>query len=108
MVAVHWNGFIDTESGIQKYTWCVGTTNDMAECSVMDWVDVGLHVSASRKLSSAVTQGNILYYYMTYVFAFISLTVVITQGNILYYYMTGVFTLISLAITIVISYYKTL
>jgi hypothetical protein len=26
----------------------------------MDWIDVGLHVSASRKLSSAITQGNII------------------------------------------------
>jgi hypothetical protein len=59
-VAAHWHGFIDTESGIQNYNWCVGTTNDVAECSVMDWIDVGLHVSASRKLSSAITQGNII------------------------------------------------
>ena len=65
-VAAHWHGFIDTESGIKSYHWCVGRTSrvkrlpDETECNIMGWINVGLHVSASRNLSSKIPQGKLI------------------------------------------------
>ncbi|CAC5370733.1 unnamed protein product [Mytilus coruscus] len=66
-VAAHWHGFIDTESGIQSYFWCVGETTHVhsiysnSECSVHPWTNVGLHVSASKNLSTDILQGGKIY-----------------------------------------------
>ena len=43
------------------YNWCVGVTTDLTECSVVDWISVGLHVSVSRRLSiEPLTQGEMV------------------------------------------------
>ncbi|XP_076085327.1 uncharacterized protein LOC143056126 [Mytilus galloprovincialis] len=66
-VAAHWHGFIDTESGIQSYFWCVGNTTHVhriysnSECSVHPWTNVGLRVSASKNLSTEILQGKTIY-----------------------------------------------
>ncbi|XP_076113973.1 uncharacterized protein LOC143082259 [Mytilus galloprovincialis] len=67
-VSAHWHGFTDTESGIEKYYWCFGTTTfvdnrkrDKTECSVLGWTDAGLHVSASSNISAELPQGTRLY-----------------------------------------------
>ena len=67
-MAAHWHGFTDTESGIASYHWCVGTTTfvdnrkkHLTECSIMGWVNVGLHVSASRNISVDIPQGTEFY-----------------------------------------------
>ena len=63
-VAAHWHGFTDTESGINSYHWCVGTTPeldrkpDKTECDVMGWRFVGLQVSASANVSYDIPQGK--------------------------------------------------
>ncbi|CAC5386462.1 unnamed protein product [Mytilus coruscus] len=66
-VAAHWHGFIDTESGILSYYWCVGETTHVhriyanTECSVLPWTNVGLHTSASKNLSIEISQGITIY-----------------------------------------------
>ena len=66
IVAAHWHGFVDTESGIETYHWCVGETThvhrnyDKTECNIMEWTNVGLHVSASWNLSFDIAQGEVL------------------------------------------------
>ncbi|CAG2233139.1 unnamed protein product [Mytilus edulis] len=66
-VAAHWHGFIDTESGILSYHWCVGKTTHVhriyakTECSVLPWNNVGLHTSASKNLSTQILQGIKIY-----------------------------------------------
>ena len=64
-MSAHWHGFVDAESGIATYTWCVGATKhtnnrniEKTECTILPWVNVGLHVSASRNVSSNIPQGK--------------------------------------------------
>lgn len=63
-MAAHWHGFIDTESGVLSYHWCVGGTTHVhriyanTECSVLPWTNVGLHTSASKNLSIEISQGR--------------------------------------------------
>ena len=38
-ISVEWSGFLDKESGVQKYHLCVGT--QPGECNVMNFTDVG-------------------------------------------------------------------
>ncbi|XP_071088930.1 uncharacterized protein [Haliotis cracherodii] len=54
-VSSSWYGFSDTDSTIVKYLWCVGTANDTTDCSVMDWLDTGLHTSFSRSLPAPLS-----------------------------------------------------
>ncbi|XP_063415906.1 uncharacterized protein LOC134697555 [Mytilus trossulus] len=67
IVEAHWHGFIDTESGIQSYKWCVGLTTvvdtnyDQSECDILPWTNVGLHVSVSRNLSTDIPHGKKIY-----------------------------------------------
>ncbi|XP_076117799.1 uncharacterized protein LOC143085385 [Mytilus galloprovincialis] len=67
IVEAHWHGFIDTESGIQSYRWCVGLTTfvhknyDQSECDILPWTNVGLHVSVSRNLSTDIPHGTKIY-----------------------------------------------
>ncbi|XP_048243311.1 uncharacterized protein LOC124141844 isoform X1 [Haliotis rufescens] len=60
-ISASWYGFSDTDSSIAKYFWCVGTVNDTTDCSVMDWIDVGLHTSSRRSLSSLFVNGTRLW-----------------------------------------------
>ncbi|XP_046561789.1 uncharacterized protein LOC124270793 [Haliotis rubra] len=53
-----WYGFSDTDSTIIKYFWCVGTSNDTSDCSVLDWLDIGLHTSSRRSLLSPIVNGT--------------------------------------------------
>ncbi|KAK3101903.1 hypothetical protein FSP39_007221, partial [Pinctada imbricata] len=61
VVGARWHGFTDTGSGIVSYEWCVGFTDAVSECGVRDWENVGVHVSASRTLSSPLSQNNKIY-----------------------------------------------
>ncbi|XP_046557193.1 uncharacterized protein LOC124266445 [Haliotis rubra] len=58
-VSASWYGFSDTDSAIVKYFWCVGTINDTSDCSVMDWLDTGLHTSFSISLPTPLSAGTI-------------------------------------------------
>ncbi|XP_071079258.1 uncharacterized protein [Haliotis cracherodii] len=56
-VTASWFGFADKDSTISKYVWCVGTTNDISGCDILDWQDVGLHTSAKTRLDSPLDNG---------------------------------------------------
>ncbi|XP_067663255.1 uncharacterized protein [Haliotis asinina] len=57
-VSASWYGFSDTDSTIVKYFWCVGTSKDTTNCSVMDWLDTGLHTSSRKSLLSPIVNGT--------------------------------------------------
>ena len=73
-VAAHWHGFTDTQSGINSYHWCVGTTPesdrkpDKTECDILGWSNYGLHTSASVNISSHIPKGIYVLLTLTYVF----------------------------------------
>ena len=52
-VAAHWHGFIDLDSGIRWYHWCVGSTPSLNAdvCDVVSWRNVGLHTKIRLQLS---------------------------------------------------------
>jgi hypothetical protein len=59
-ISAHWHGFVefvDLESYIDHYMWCVGTTYRADdECSFMAWKNVGLKTRVSAKVN--MTHGN--------------------------------------------------
>ncbi|XP_067663316.1 uncharacterized protein [Haliotis asinina] len=57
-VSASWYGFSDTDSTIVKYFWCVGTSKDTTDCSVMDWLDTGLHTFSRRSMLSPIVNGT--------------------------------------------------
>ncbi|XP_067680773.1 uncharacterized protein [Haliotis asinina] len=56
-VSASWFGFVDKDSTISKYFWCIGSTNDTSGCSIVDWQNVGLHTSARARLDSPLVNG---------------------------------------------------
>ncbi|XP_046557202.1 uncharacterized protein LOC124266452 [Haliotis rubra] len=58
-ISASWYGFSDTYYTIAKYFWCVGTINDTSDCSVMGWLDFGLHTSFSRSLPTPLSAGTL-------------------------------------------------
>ncbi|XP_065943774.1 uncharacterized protein [Magallana gigas] len=66
-VAAKWHGFTDTGSGIVKYYWCVGKSPVVSEeysnteCSIHDWMNVGMHTTISRKTFANISLGDVLY-----------------------------------------------
>ncbi|XP_025085445.1 uncharacterized protein LOC112558907 isoform X2 [Pomacea canaliculata] len=61
LISAKWFGFTDSGSGIRRFYWCVGTTNDSDTCNVMQWTDVGLKTKGSFTPSSPLNQGTIFY-----------------------------------------------
>ncbi|XP_072034094.1 uncharacterized protein [Amphiura filiformis] len=57
LLSASWHGFIDFESYIYRYDWCIGTTTASDECDVIDWTSVGLKSSATKTLKSPLTGG---------------------------------------------------
>ena len=53
-----WHGFIDFESYIYNYEWCIGNTNATDEFNIMACTSVGLQTSASRELNVPVVNGS--------------------------------------------------
>ena len=77
-VAADWHGFTDTESGINSYHWCVGTTPavdnrkpDKTECDILGWSNYGLHTSASLNISSHIPKG--IYVLLIYICIYVLL-----------------------------------
>nr|XP_034332757.1 uncharacterized protein LOC105327902 isoform X2 [Crassostrea gigas] len=60
-IGANWHGFFDTESGVNRYFWCVGNTSSYTECSVRNWENVNIHTSVSRTLSTELPNGQICY-----------------------------------------------
>lgn len=67
VVAANWHGFSDTGSGIVQYHWCVGKTtrvnpeNSKIECNVLDWQNVGMHTSVSRRALVNLRSGMLIF-----------------------------------------------
>ncbi|XP_052707847.1 uncharacterized protein LOC128183063 isoform X2 [Crassostrea angulata] len=61
IVGAHWHGFLDMESGVKNYFWCVGNTSSKSECSIRNWENVGIHTSVSRMLSQTLVNGQTCY-----------------------------------------------
>ncbi|XP_038071216.1 uncharacterized protein LOC119740085 [Patiria miniata] len=61
VISASWHGFVDLESFIDHYEWCVGQTPSPEDDGILPCTDVGLHLSASRTLVVRITEG-IRYY----------------------------------------------
>ncbi|XP_052095904.1 uncharacterized protein LOC127731085 [Mytilus californianus] len=61
IVSANWHGFLDTESGLSRYRWCVGTTQSDDICDVLYWENVGMHTSVSKQLTTEIENGNTVY-----------------------------------------------
>lgn len=61
-VGANWHGFLDTESGVNSYFWCVGNTSSNTECSIRNWENVNIHTSVSRTLSKELPNGKIMFW----------------------------------------------
>eukprot|EP00730_Choanoeca_flexa_P005463 TRINITY_DN11947_c0_g1_i6.p1 TRINITY_DN11947_c0_g1~~TRINITY_DN11947_c0_g1_i6.p1 ORF type:complete len:1115 (+),score=165.45 TRINITY_DN11947_c0_g1_i6:506-3850(+) len=57
-IALSWLGFVDAESGIQGYSWCLGT--EAAPCSILPYRSVGLADSAYVKLPQMLDNGTVI------------------------------------------------
>lgn len=57
VVSASWHGFTDVTSGVAYYTWCVGYTDDIEECGVLPWRQVGLHTDSSIVLDAPLSSG---------------------------------------------------
>ena len=47
MLTANWNGFLDAESGIYAYTWCVGTS--LGSCDILNQTDPHAHFGLSNR-----------------------------------------------------------
>ena len=58
IVSASWHGFVDLESYIDHYEWCVGQTSSPADDGILPCVDVGIQLSASRALAVPLMDGK--------------------------------------------------
>lgn len=72
-VAARWHGFVDLDSGIKWYHWCVGSTPSASGsdvCDVVSWRNVGIHtrikLDLSKTLPSKFFLGNFCYTLIRY------------------------------------------
>ncbi|XP_052095905.1 uncharacterized protein LOC127731087 [Mytilus californianus] len=61
IVSANWHGFLDTESGLSRYHWCVGTKSSDDFCNVLSWKNVGMHTYVSKKLTTEIDNGDTVY-----------------------------------------------
>ncbi|CAC5401969.1 unnamed protein product [Mytilus coruscus] len=61
IVSANWHGFLDTESGLSRYHWCVGTKSSDDFCNVLSWKNVGMHTYVSKKLTTEIDNGYTVY-----------------------------------------------
>ncbi|XP_022088109.1 uncharacterized protein LOC110977889 isoform X2 [Acanthaster planci] len=61
VVSASWHGFVDLESYIDHYEWCVGQTSNPTDDSILPCTDVGIHLSASTTLVLPLNEGNRYY-----------------------------------------------
>ena len=58
IVSASWHGFVDLESYIDHYEWCVGQTSSPADDGILPCVDVGIQLSASKTLTVPLMDGK--------------------------------------------------
>ncbi|XP_072048762.1 uncharacterized protein [Amphiura filiformis] len=61
VVSASWHGFVDFQSYVHHYEWCVGTTADPEEHTILDCVPVGLQISASKEIATPLHTGLKIY-----------------------------------------------
>ncbi|XP_038051300.1 uncharacterized protein LOC119724354 isoform X2 [Patiria miniata] len=61
VISASWHGFVDLESYIDHYEWCVGQTPSPTDDGILPCTSVGIHLSASKTLAVPLTDG-IRYY----------------------------------------------
>ncbi|XP_055958832.1 uncharacterized protein LOC126829498 [Patella vulgata] len=61
MVSASWYGFSDSDSGIVKYYWCIGTDVSTTGCNILDWKNVGLNTRVSVNLTTPLNQDAKIY-----------------------------------------------
>ncbi|XP_038050780.1 uncharacterized protein LOC119723938 isoform X2 [Patiria miniata] len=61
VISASWHGFVDLESYVDHYEWCVGLTPSPADDGILPCTSVGIHLSASKTLPVPLTDG-IRYY----------------------------------------------
>ncbi|XP_063408929.1 uncharacterized protein LOC134692410 [Mytilus trossulus] len=54
VVGASWSGFVDHDSGIQKYYWCVQSEITDTECDVVPFQNVGIQRSVSKSINSSM------------------------------------------------------
>ncbi|XP_076085163.1 uncharacterized protein LOC143055975 isoform X1 [Mytilus galloprovincialis] len=54
VVGASWSGFVDHDSGIQKYYWCVKNEITNTECDVLPFQNVGIQRSVSKSINSSM------------------------------------------------------
>ncbi|KAI8485724.1 hypothetical protein Bbelb_365580 [Branchiostoma belcheri] len=57
-LSAFWHGFTDLESGVRRYLWCVGRTEDPSECSVKNWMDNGASERGTTDTEPALVTGE--------------------------------------------------
>ncbi|XP_038050879.1 uncharacterized protein LOC119724031 [Patiria miniata] len=57
VISASWHGFVDLESFIDHYEWCVGQTLSPEDDGILPCTDVGIHLSASKGLSVPLANG---------------------------------------------------
>ena len=58
-VSATWHGFTDLTSGMHHYMWCVGATPDPNDCSLKQWVNVGLHTKIAGTIDPLASDGRV-------------------------------------------------
>ncbi|XP_064631667.1 uncharacterized protein LOC135489960 [Lineus longissimus] len=59
-VSANWHGFLDRHSFVDHYIWCVGSSKDSGECTILSETNVGLTTKGQAAVSVMAT-GSIFY-----------------------------------------------
>ena len=65
LISASWHGFVDLESYIDHYEWCVGQTLHPSDDGILPCNDVGIQLSASA-ITLPLTAGKDAMYYIWY------------------------------------------
>ncbi|XP_022102003.1 uncharacterized protein LOC110985345 [Acanthaster planci] len=57
VISASWHGFVDLESYIDHYEWCVGQTPGPADDDILPCTNVGINLSVTRALAVPLTEG---------------------------------------------------
>ena len=58
LISASWHGFVDLESYIDHYEWCVGQTPHPSDDGILTCNNVGVQLLASQTLSRSLTRGE--------------------------------------------------
>ncbi|XP_064635756.1 uncharacterized protein LOC135492940 [Lineus longissimus] len=61
IVSGKWHGFTDTESFIDRYSFCAGSTDGPTDCGLAAWQDVGLKTAYFVHLQAPIATGGKYY-----------------------------------------------